>query len=107
MKIDEIYTAYVSWKTGGKRRPILVIKIDERHFQCYKITSKYKHKSARIKKNYYPIREWQSAGLRLQSYVDVGELIEFPRKEISLLYVGKLTLKDRIGLANFITDRFS
>lgn len=45
MKINEIYTAYISWKTNGKRRPILVIKDSNGELSCYKITSQYENKS--------------------------------------------------------------
>lgn len=70
METNEIYTAYVAWSTGGKRRPVLVIRDEYMQVYCYKITSKYKNKSETIKRNYYKIKDWSKSGLVMQSYVD-------------------------------------
>ncbi|QDR73682.1 type II toxin-antitoxin system PemK/MazF family toxin (plasmid) [Limosilactobacillus reuteri] len=104
MKINEIYTAYVSWGTGGKRRPVLVIKSDEDFFEFYNITSKYNEKSRFIQRQYYPIKYWKESGLKKQSYVDVGRILNLPVEAVVLKFVGELTRDDKIGLANFISN---
>ena len=45
MKINDIYTAYVSWTQGGKRRPVLIIQENNTDVLVFKITSKYKSSS--------------------------------------------------------------
>ena len=105
MKINEIYTAYVSWIKGGKRRPILIVETEEGAFSFFKVTSKYENKSEKIKKVYYPLQDWNSEGLYKQSYVDTGSLLRFYVKDVDLKYVGKLTTRDKRGLARFIDKR--
>lgn len=107
MKINEIYTAFITWPGGGKRRPILIVRIDNDSFTFFKITSRYQNKSERIKAHYYPIQDWQSAGLAKQSYVDTINLLDLPNDSAALQYVGSLTRKDKIGLARFIQDQFT
>ncbi|MCI1974397.1 MAG: MazF family toxin-antitoxin system [Limosilactobacillus sp.] len=104
MKINEIYTAFVTWQNGGKRRPILIIETENNEFYFLKVTSKYSNKSERIKKIYYPLQDWQNEGLKKQSYIDVGTVLNLSKKDVSLKYVGKLTIKDRKGLAKFIEN---
>lgn len=105
MKINEIYTAYVAWQNGGKRRPILIIETEENNFSFLKVTSKYKNKSEKIKKLYYPLQDWRDEGLKKQSYIDTGALLSISRSEVSLNYVGRLTRKDKSGLTRFIENR--
>lgn len=104
MRINEIYTAYISWAGGGKRRPILIMKTNDDSFSFFKITSKYQSKSDYIKAHYYPIQEWEKAGLNKQSYIDTLNLLDLPNNFVNLQYVGHLTRKDRIGLSRFIED---
>lgn len=42
MKVNHIYTAYVSWNNSGKRRPVLIYKDTKYTVVVFKITSKYK-----------------------------------------------------------------
>lgn len=42
MKVNHIYTAYVSWNNYGKRRPVLIYKDTKYTVVVFKITSKYK-----------------------------------------------------------------
>lgn len=104
MRINEIYTAYVTWQNGGKRRPILIIETNEDDFSFLKITSKYKNKSEKIKSIYYPLQDWRDEGLRKQSYIDTGTLLNLSKSDVSLNYVGRLTQKDKIGLTRFIDN---
>lgn len=104
MKINRIYTAYVSWNTGGKRRPVLVVQDNANSAIVLKITTKYKSKSSKIKKRYYPIIEWQKAGLNQASYIDTIQKVKLPKSEIKFRYVGRLASKDKTELRKFIEN---
>lgn len=106
MKINEIYTAYVRWKSGGKRRPVLIIYDEQKRVFCYKITSKYKNKSEKIKRNYYKIINWSQSGLVKQSYVDIDQIVPLDKSKIRFKFVGNLTLTDTKKLAEFIQKRY-
>lgn len=108
MQINEVYTAFVSWPGGGKRRPILILKNSRDILYVFKITSKYGTKSPKVKKQYYPIQDWRDAGLKKPSFIDVGVVKRLnKRSEIKFKYVGKLTTNDIEGLALFIENRKS
>lgn len=106
MKINEIYTAYVAWNTGGKRRPVLVIRDEQNYVFCYKITSKYKNKSANIRRNYYKIINWSQSGLVQPSYVDIGQMVPLDKERIKFKLIGSLSLIDTNNLAKFIENRY-
>lgn len=106
MRINEIYTAYVSWGVSGKRRPVLVIEDRENNVFCYKITSKFSQKSEKIKRNYFPLKDWYQEGLVKQSYVDVGNIAKLSKEEIKFNFVGELSLRDIEALIRFISDRY-
>lgn len=106
MRTNDVYTTYVSWGKSGKRRPVLIINSTSTDFTFYKITSQYAKKSKQIKRNYYPIKQWQTAGLKKQSYVDIGEKVNLLKETVRTDYIGSLTVEDRIGLANFIKNRY-
>ncbi|WP_076461411.1 type II toxin-antitoxin system PemK/MazF family toxin [Limosilactobacillus caccae] len=107
MKINEIYTAYVSWGSDGKRRPVLVIEDTKRNVFCYKITSKFAQKSAKIKRNYFPLSDWRQEGLVKQSYVDIGNIFKLSKEKITFKFVGELSLKDMRALTRFIRERYN
>lgn len=102
MKINDIYTAYVSWAQGGKRRPVLIIQENNTDVLVFKITSKYK--SSHIQKYYYRIMDWKISGLVKPSYVDTMSRVRLLKYEVSFHYVGRLSVRDRIGLAEFIEN---
>ncbi len=105
MKPMDIYIANVPFDEGisSKLRPALVIKIEQEQVMVFKVTSQYQKKSAQIKKLYYPIKEWQQAGLKKQSYIDTHKLYRLTRTWVfSRQPIGKLTDTDRLGLFNFI-----
>lgn len=104
MKINEIYTAYVSWNQGGKRRTVLIIREDDASVSVFKITSKYQTKSSNIRKYYCPIKEWKESGLVRQSYIDTITRLNLTKKDVRFNYVGKLSVRDRIDLAEFIEN---
>lgn len=102
MQTNEIYTAYVSWNGGGKRRPVLVIFDHLTSVKVYLITTKYQKKSTKIKRYYFKINKGQEAGLNRQSYIDTLNQIDLLKKDVNFKYIGNLTLDDRISLFEFI-----
>ncbi|MCT3591380.1 hypothetical protein EFS21_12595, partial [Levilactobacillus brevis] len=65
MRTNDLVSLYVSFveTNGGKSRPVLIRRVSEQKVEAFKITSQYEKKSAYIKQQYYPIQDWQSAGL--------------------------------------------
>lgn len=105
MEPMDIYIADVPFDegTGSKVRPALVIEVGSEKVVVFKVTSQYKNKSSQIKKLYYPIKEWEKAGLKKESYVDTHKLYRLAKKWIfSRKPIGKLTDTDRLGLFEFI-----
>lgn len=101
----DIYIANVPFDegTGSKVRPALVIEVGKERVMVFKVTSQYQNKSTQIKKLYYPIKEWQQAGLKKQSYVDIHKLYDLSKKWVfNKQPIGKLTNLDRLALFNFI-----
>ena len=68
------------------------------------ITSKYLTKSDYIKLQYYPIQDWQEAGLKMPSYIDIlsKQYVDY-NDELKQRLKGKLTINDMVNLTNFIT----
>jgi len=105
MKKNEIITVYIAYTLGkgGKRRPVLVAKLLGDSVFLYRITSKFQNKSNAIKAFYYPIVDWEKAGLRVQSYVDTGSLVEVSKDQLGLIsQVGLLSGLDIEGLRMFL-----
>lgn len=102
MQIDDIYLMFVSWGSGGKQRPILVIDHDQQTITFYAITSKYKYKSTAVKKTRYPIRKWQASGLDKPSYIRVDHLYQSLLEGATVHKIGHLTLADQRGLRQFL-----
>lgn len=108
IKTNDIFIVYVSFvdKEGGKRRPVLIIDNDEKSITFFKITTKFKNKSSRIKNNYYPLAEWFKSGLASMSYVDTGKAARVSRNSIGKIYkIGELNFKDIIGLNKFMKNK--
>jgi mRNA interferase MazF len=70
MEPFELFITYLSWGSGGKNRPILVLLLNEDTISVYPITTQYENKSESIKSQYFKIKDWQQAGLDKQSYID-------------------------------------
>lgn len=102
MKTNDILTAYISWPGGGKRTPIYVIDNDKEILSFYKITTKYKEKSPVIQKMYFPIHDWQEAGLNKPSYIDTITVGKLNIKKIKIEYIGKLSKNDALNLVHFL-----
>lgn len=98
----EIYLAEIPYEDRNqvKYRPALVVSVGEEDVTVFKITSK------QIKKYYYPIQEWNQAGLNRQSYVDIHRTFTLPQKVVfKRPPLGKLTLDDTVNLFEFIKNQ--
>jgi len=100
----EIYIAYISWGTDGKRRPILFLEKNDGYVVAFRITSQYENKSEEIKRKHFKISDRQQAGLSKPSYIDTGKKVEFPSALISpQTPIGKLTENDKLRLLEFLS----
>ena len=105
MKPMEIYIADVPFddEDDSKIRPALVVKVSDERVNIFKVTTKFKNKSKKIRRLYYPIKKWKESGLKELSYVDthrtynISQNAVFNRKPI-----GKLDNGDIVGLFEFI-----
>jgi len=104
MKPFELFITYVSWGSGGKNRPVLVLLLSEDTISVFPVTTQYENKSESIKSRYFKINDWLQAGLDKQSYIDTGILLSFPISVIkNKKPIGKLTLSDKKRLLAFLT----
>ncbi|PWX58334.1 toxin-antitoxin system, toxin component, MazF family protein [Clostridium perfringens] len=99
--IATIYVAY-SDKIGGKRRPVLLVDEDDTNLVFYRITSKYANKSENIKQFYFPIEDWKEAGLNMKSWIDTKEYKTTQKDKVVYKKIGKLSLKDKDRLSDFL-----
>ena len=106
MRTNDLISLYVSFveTNGGKSRPVLIRKVSEQTVEAFKITSKYQNKSAYIKQQYYPIKDWQAAGLKKPSWVDLGNLYRFPKAGLNFKEIGRLSKLDQNKIADFALD---
>ncbi|WP_432739461.1 type II toxin-antitoxin system PemK/MazF family toxin [Ligilactobacillus agilis] len=102
MKINDIYTAYMSWGNKGKRRPVLVAEVKDAAVIVFKITTKYDSKSNYIKNKYYKIADLTSAGLKKTSYIDTVRNYELDLNKVKFQKIGRLSTKDINDLNQFI-----
>lgn len=100
MKINEIYTAFVSWQRGGKRRPVLILNINKNEVLVFKITTQYQNKSQYIKDKYYKIKDLSLAGLVKQSYIDTVKTYRLNSKKLSLQKLVSSVQKIFLNLIN-------
>ena len=104
MSLFEIFIICISWGTGSKNRPVLVLQLKDEGITVYPITTQYDNKSEAIKASYFKITDWIQAGLSKQSYIDTGTLIRMPLSVISNKKpIGQLTKSDKQKLLNFLT----
>jgi hypothetical protein len=106
MRINDLISLYVSFveTNGGKPRPVLIRKVSEQTVEAFKITSKNQNKSAYIKQQYYPIKDWQATGLRKPSWVDLGNLYRFPKAGLNFKEIGHLSKLDQNKISDFALD---
>jgi len=106
MEPFELFITYISWGSGGKNRPVLVLLVNEDTISVYPITTQYENKNEFIKAQYFKINDWQQAGLDRQSYIDTGILLSFPISVIkNKKPIGKLTTADKKKLLDFLTKK--
>ena len=92
----------------SKVRPALVVKIKDNYVSVFKITSQYENKSEKIKRAYYPIKNWEIAGLNRISYVDTHQTYDIDKATIlKNRPIGKLTKEDVSGLYQFLQAKRS
>ena len=102
MKMFDIYIAYVSWDSGGKRRPVLILEESVGNVTVFSITTRYESKSEEMRAKYFVINEWQQAGLDRQSYIDTNKTVTLPETAVSNP-VGRLSPGDERRLIEFIS----
>ena len=103
----EIYIAPVPFddQSGTKIRPALLLARGSEVIKVYKITSQYASKSKNIQSFYYPIQDWESAGISKVSYVDIHQNYGIPIKNfVGQRPIGKLSSTDVVGLSRFIAQ---
>jgi len=106
MQPFEIFIAHISWATGGKSRPVLVMEHDGNNLKVFSVTSQYQNKSANMQAKYLEIKDWQLSGLDKQSYIDTNKKIELPDSVISAKTpVGNLTETDKQRLLEFLEEK--
>ena len=99
----EIYIVYLSWGTGGKSRPVLVIISGNSSVAVYPITTQYSAKSKAVQANYFELQDWNQEGLSKKSYVDTGTLITLPPSALAnKTPIGVLTANDKQRLLAFL-----
>jgi len=103
MKIFDIYIAYISWESGGKRRPALILEKGVGSVTVFNITTRYEGKSEDIRAKYFTINNWQQAGLDRPSYIDTNRTVTLPITAVDIP-IGKLTAADEARLIEFINQ---
>ncbi|MCL1832161.1 MAG: hypothetical protein FWG45_04520 [Oscillospiraceae bacterium] len=99
-----IYIGYVSWNGGGKNRPVLIIRHDNKSADVLNITTKFDGKSEFIRSKYFKINDWQEAGLLRQSYVETIETVSLQISSIDTdNLIGRLTENDEQRLIEFLS----
>jgi len=105
MVIFDIYVAFVSWGSGGKSRPVLILEENSGSVTVLSITTQYASKSEAIQAKYFAINDWRQAGLDSKSYVDTNNTVTLPLSAIdSNKQIGRLTAADEMRLIEFISQ---
>lgn len=86
-------------------RPIYVLEYDGERVRFLALTTQYANKSKQMQKVYFEIRDWQEAGLKKPSYIDVYRPYIISEKRIKISPIGELTDYDETELWKFIEDR--
>jgi hypothetical protein len=105
VKPFELYISYISWGTGGKRRPVLVFSRKDATVFVYAITSRYENKPESIRVKYFRIHDWQQAGLGKPSYIDTGTYFPISAASFAHKPIGRLTVEDKERLIGFLSRR--
>lgn len=101
-EIVGVHVSYVN-SNGGKRRPVLVLQDASDYLTFFRLTTKFDNKSSRIQRQYYRIREWEQAGLKQISYIDIGTVMMMKKIATNkILPIGHLSVYDIQELNKFI-----
>ena len=104
MMLFELFITCISWESGSKNRPVLVLEIDSDTVSVFPITTQYDNKSKAIQAQYFKINDWSLSGLDKQSYIDTGTLLEIPLRVLEKKEpIGKLTIADLKRLLDFLS----
>lgn len=101
-EIVSIHVSYVN-SNSGKRRPVLVLQDASDYLTFFRLTTKFDNKSSRIQKQYYRIRDWEQAGLKQISYIDIGTVMMMKKIATNNIFpIGHLSVYDIRELNKFI-----
>ena len=104
MSLFDIFITCLSWGSGSKSRPVMILQKTDNTISVFPITTQYKNKSKTIQAQYFKINDWSQAGLDKQSYIDTGTLLELPLTVIKNKQpIGKLTAADMQNLLVFLS----
>ncbi|WP_262315893.1 hypothetical protein [Lacticaseibacillus parakribbianus] len=104
MKTNSVGIAYVTFadRDGrGKARPVLIFDALGQP-RAFKITSQYQRKSPQIRAKYFAITDWQGAGLRKPSWIDLNNILN-PADLPNFTPIGHLQPVDVRRLLAFLT----
>ncbi|EOH94868.1 type II toxin-antitoxin system PemK/MazF family toxin [Enterococcus pallens] len=109
MNKSDIATVYVAFTNdvNGKRRPVYIIQEDDQTVHFFSIASKYQTKSEKIKQQYVEIRDWEQAGLRKKSWIDIDTVNEIPKDKKGIIgkKIGVLSDDDLCRLESMLFSR--
>lgn len=99
---------YVESDGRKTRRPVLIVKVQDKTVFVFKVTKRCQDKSPQIKSIYYPVKMWREAGLKVPSYIDTHDLFQLPLRQIlNQRPIGKLTTTDAQALYQFIQAHYA
>ena len=105
MEMFDVFIANVSWGSGGKTRPVLILEQKVKVVTVFNITTQYANKSDIIRSKYFKINDWQQIGLDKQSYIDTNGTITLPLSSVDVKNpLGKLTEYDVQKLLEFLEE---
>lgn len=82
----------------------MIMKLDDGLMSVYKITTKFHNKSSFIQNKYFKIIDWLKARLREPSWIDTINIIQLPRDDTKIHFIGYLTREDKKKLVAFLFD---
>nr|WP_276580320.1 type II toxin-antitoxin system PemK/MazF family toxin [Lacticaseibacillus parakribbianus] len=103
----QLYLADVPFDDAGttKYRPALIIVPGRDTSRIFKVTSRFNSKSATIQAVYFPLQDWQAAGLKRPSWVDCHRLYNIATAQlVRRRLIGQLSDADTARLFRFVKD---
>lgn len=100
-----IHIGYVSWGSGGKRRPVLILTRGDGEVTAFPITSQITNMSKKVRKRYYFIADLAETGLVKPSAIDIGVAINLLLSDVSVKPIGKLSDADKTNLIRAVLIR--